>query len=96
MLASSTKVMMVNFGGDEEAYALQVLQDLRKAGISAELYPEAAKFDKQMKYANKRSIPYVMILGEEERKQQLVSLKDFTTGKQEMLTAAAAVNVLKG
>jgi histidyl-tRNA synthetase len=96
MLASGTKVMIVNFGGDEEAYALHVLQELRKAGIAAELYPEAVKFDKQMKYANKRSIPYVMILGEEELKQQQVSLKDFTTGKQEMLTVAATVDVLKG
>lgn len=93
-LASGTRVMLLNFGGDDEAYALKVLQQLRKAGIGAELYPDAAKFDKQMKYANKRSIPFVMILGETERKQQLVSLKNFTTGEQEMLDLATACKKL--
>lgn len=94
MLVAGTKVMLVNFGGDDEAYALQVLQQLRKNNIAAELYPEAAKFDKQMKYANKRELPFVMIVGEKERQEQKVSLKNFTTGAQHLLSVEEAVKQL--
>lgn len=94
MLVAGTKVMLVNFGGDDEAYALQVLQQLRKNNIAAELYPEAAKFDKQMKYANKRELPFVMIVGEKERLEQKVSLKNFTTGEQHLLSVDEAIKQL--
>lgn len=84
-LESGCKAMAVNFGGENETYALQVVQQLRNAGIATELYPDAVKFDKQMKYANKRNIPYVLLLGDEERTQQLISIKDFRTGTQQKL-----------
>lgn len=74
---------------------MQVLVQLRNAGIASELYPDAAKFDKQMKYANKRGLSYVMLLGDEERTKQLVSLKNFTTGEQQMITIAEAISLLK-
>lgn len=93
-LASGTKVMLINFGGADELYALNVLQQLRRSGVSAELYPDAAKFDKQMKYANKRNLPFIIIVGEEERTQQKVSLKNFTTGEQQMLSVADACDLL--
>ena len=57
-LAEGTVAMLVNFGGENEIYALHILDQLRAAGIAAEIYPDAAKFDKQMKYANKRAISY--------------------------------------
>lgn len=95
-LATGSKVMLVNFGGENETYALSILHQLRASGLAAEIYPDAAKFDKQMKYANKRSIPYVILPGDEERKQQLVSLKDFTTGEQQMLPLQQAINIVKG
>ena len=85
---------LVNFGGDDEAYSLHVLSRLRQAGIQAELYPEAAKFDKQLKYANRRGFPYVIIAGEKERTNGTVTLKDFATGKQEELGLEAAMTVL--
>lgn len=94
-LASGAKVLLMNFGGDDEAYALTVLTKLREEGIAAEIYPDAAKFDKQMKYANKRNVPYVIITGEEERKQGMVSLKNFTTGEQNMVSVADAITTLK-
>lgn len=94
-LATGTQVLLLNFGGDNEQYALQVLVQLRNAGIASELYPDAAKFDKQMKYANKRGLSYVMLLGDEERTKQLVSLKNFTTGEQQMITIAEAISLLK-
>lgn len=93
-LASGTKAMLVNFGGENELYALQILQQLRTAGIAAEIYPDAAKFDKQMKYANKRGITYVLLPGEEEMKSGQVSVKNFETGKQEMMGVAACIELL--
>jgi histidyl-tRNA synthetase len=93
-LATGTKVMLLNFGGDNEIYALQVLQQLRNAGIAAEVYPDAAKFDKQMKYANKRGIAYIILPGDEEREKKMVSLKDFTSGQQELLSVADCIKKL--
>jgi histidyl-tRNA synthetase len=94
-LTAGTRVMIVNFGGEDEAYALQLLQLLRKQDIAAELFPEAAKFDKQMKYANKRNLPFVMIVGEKERQEQKVSLKNFSTGEQQLLTLEEAIAQIK-
>jgi histidyl-tRNA synthetase len=94
-LGAGAKVMLVNFGGGNELYALKVLQEIRRAGIAAELYPDAAKFDKQMKYANKRGFGFVMLCGDEERKQNLISLKNFTTGEQKMISLSAAITQLQ-
>lgn len=84
-LETGAKVLLLNFGGENEAYALNVLQQLRNAGIPAEIYPDAAKFDKQMKYANKRSFQYVIIPGDDERAADKLSLKNFKTGEQQLL-----------
>jgi len=94
-LATGTTVMIINFGGDNERYALNILRQLRSSGIAAELYPDASKFDRQMKYANKRAIPFVILPGEEERAKQLISLKNFTTGEQQMLTLEEAISILQ-
>ena len=94
-LATGSKVMLVNFGGENESYALSILQQLRKAGIAAEIYPDAVKFDKQMKYANKRNIPFVILPGDEERKEQLISLKNFITGEQRMVHMEEVITTLK-
>lgn len=85
-LSSATQVILLNFGGDNESYALNALVQLRNAGINAEIYPDAAKFDKQMKYANKRNIPFVIIPGEDEMKSGKYSLKNFTSGDQQTLS----------
>lgn len=94
-LATGAKVMLVNFGGANEIYALSVLQSLRNAGIAAELYPDAVKFDKQMKYANKREISYVVLPGDEEREKNMLSLKNFSTGEQQMISLQDCINKLK-
>lgn len=95
-LAAGTKAILLNFGGENEVYALQLLQQLRAANIAAELYPDAAKFDKQMKYANKRGIAYVLLPGDEEREKGMVSVKNFVTGEQQMVTMEAVVALLAG
>ncbi len=78
----ATQLMFVNFGEKEEAYCLPFLSEIRKAGINAEIFPDAAKMKKQMNYANKRNIPFVVIAGEEEINQQKLTLKDMRKGEQ--------------
>jgi len=94
-LETGITAMFVNFGGDNELYAIQALKQLRDSGIDVELYPDAVKFDKQMKYANKRGAKYVIIAGDEEREKSLLSLKNYTTGEQKMITIAEFIGLLK-
>lgn len=93
-LSTGAAVMLVNFGGENEAYALHILKELRAAGIAAELYPDVVKFDKQMKYANKRGIAYVLLPGDGERAQGKISVKNFVTGQQELMDITACINIL--
>lgn len=84
----STKVLFVNLGADEEAASLGLLRALRDAGVAAEIYPEKGKMKKQMEYANRRSIPYVAIVGSDELARQTVTLKDMRTGEQRQVPFA--------
>jgi histidyl-tRNA synthetase len=93
-IAVGTQVLLINFGGENERYALSMLPLLRNAGIAAEIYPDAAKFDKQMKYANRRNIAYVILPGDEEREKQLVSLKNFSSGEQKMIKIEEAISII--
>lgn len=94
-MTTGNTVMIVNFGDENEAYALEVLRQLRDHNIASELYPDAVKFDKQMKYANKRGIAYVILAGDEERGKQMISLKNFTTGEQQLLSLQETIAILK-
>ena len=84
---STTKVMFVNFGDKEAARSLQIIGELRKAGISAELFPSNDKMKKQMGYANNKTIPFVAIIGEQEMTDGTVALKNMTTGEQKTVNA---------
>ena len=89
----STQVLFVTFGQDEQDYALPLLAQLRKAGIRAEVYPEAgAKMKKQMGYANAKQIPYVVIIGSEEMETGMVSMKNMISGEQIKINANEIVN----
>lgn len=79
-------VMMVNFGEPFEKRNREVLYALRSAGLKSELYPEASKFDKQLKYANKRGVRFVMMIGEDELQDDVITLKNFISGEQEKLS----------
>lgn len=79
-------LLFINFGEKEEAYCLPVLADLRKAGLRAEIYPDAAKMKKQMKYADKKQIPWVVMVGEEEMNTEKLKLKNMESGEEELLT----------
>ena len=67
---------------------------LRRAGISAELYPDAAKMKKQMNYANDRLIPYVAIVGENEVRTDTIALKNMVTGEQQTLSVDQVIECL--
>ncbi|MFY0252405.1 histidine--tRNA ligase [Chitinophaga sp. 30R24] len=84
----STRVLFLNLGETSARASFNYLMQLRKKGIAAELFHENAKMDKQMKYADKRSIPFVVILGESELQENMVSVKDLSSGKQEKMSAA--------
>ena len=84
---STTKVMFVNFGDKEAARSLQIIGELRKAGISAELFPSNDKMKKQMGYANNKAIPFVAIIGEQEMTDGTIALKNMTTGEQKTVNA---------
>ena len=72
----TTKVLFINFGGEEQKCAMGLLKALRAEGVSSDIYPEAAKMKKQMEYANKRAIPYVVIVGESERVEGVATVKN--------------------
>ncbi|MGB1943996.1 MAG: ATP phosphoribosyltransferase regulatory subunit, partial [Flavobacteriales bacterium] len=76
--------------GDVDA-ELAAAQACREAGLSSELYPDAAKFKKQFKYANDRGVRWVLVLGEDERASGKVSLKDMVEGHQDQLPLAEAI-----
>ncbi len=92
--ASLTKVLLVNFGEKEERFALGILEKLQQAEIASELYPEPAKMKKQMKYANQKQIPFVLLIGEEEMNTGKLTLKNMVTGEQQKLDVEAVVEVL--
>jgi len=77
-----TRALFVNFGEAEELQALKTLAQLRAEGIAAEIYPEPAKMKKQMEYANRRSIPYVVIIGSYELDARAAKVKNMATGEE--------------
>lgn len=90
----TTKVMFVNFGEKEEAYCLPVLTELRKSGINAEIFPDSTKMQKQMNYANKKEIPFVVLAGESEIMAKIFTLKNMETGEQKSVTAEDLIKIL--
>ena len=89
--AITTQVLLVNFGGNALTPALKLLRQLRETGIRAELYPDEAKMKKQMAYANKKNIPYVILQGEEEISRGEVTLKNMISGEQPTLAPEKAI-----
>jgi len=84
-LGGSTKLLFANFGEAEALHCLKLLRQVREAGIASELYPDAVKMAKQFKYADDKGIAYVAIIGENELKQGLVTVKDMKTGEQKAI-----------
>lgn len=82
----ATRILFINFGEKETDYCLPIIQQVRAAGLSAEIYPDSAKMKKQMSYANAKQIPFVALAGDDEIQAGKITLKNMTTGEQTLLT----------
>lgn len=92
---TTTQILFVNFGSREEKYCLPLLKQLRALGINAEIYPEASKMKKQMAYADRKGIPFVALVGENEMQESIVSLKNMATGEQVNIKTGELAEKLK-
>lgn len=92
---TSTKVLITNFDTAAEKYALPVLVQLRANDINTELYPASAKLQKQMKYADAKQIPFVVLIGEEEMQSGKLTIKNMTSGEQEKLSVEEIIEKVK-
>ena len=91
---SSLKALFINFDGESEAEAFKALQVVRKAGIKSELYPSPDKIKKQMSYADKKHVEYVIFIGEEEIQQGKVKAKNLVTGEENLLNLTQLITLL--
>lgn len=83
---SSAEVLIINFGEETLAHHISLLADLRKEGIRSELFPDEVKLKKQMNYANKKNIPFVILMGSKEIEIGKYTIKDMRSGTQEALS----------
>ena len=88
----STQIIFLNFGAKELAYCLPHLQKLRTIGYSAEIYPDEAKIKKQLRYADQKQIPFVVMAGESEMENKQFTVKRMQTGEQWTVAAEALLD----
>ena len=92
---NSLSILFANFGDQEAACAMQLAKDLRASGVDCEVYPTAAKMQKQFKYADARKAAFVAIIGENELKEGIIQVKDMESGVQESLSKLEFLNRFK-
>lgn len=90
---NSTQILFINFGEKETAYCLPWVNEARSHGISAEMYPDAVKMKKQMSYANAKQIAFVAMAGENEMKENKITLKNMETGEQMLVPISDFMDV---
>ena len=93
--AGSAQVLVTIFDQKTRSYSLQTAQQLRRKGVSVEIYPEPDKLGKQFKLADQKDIPWVIVAGPEELEAEQVSLKNLESGQQEQLTLEEAVEKIE-
>ena len=91
---NGTQLLFINFGEKEAAFSMNVLTQVRAAGIRAEIFPDSSKMKKQMGYANSKMIPFVALVGENEMNEGKVTLKNMETGEQKLITPEELVSEL--
>jgi histidyl-tRNA synthetase len=84
-IAQNTKVLFFNLGEAEAKEAYHLMETLRAKKIACEIYPDKSKFDKQFKYAEKKGIPNIIIIGSDELAKKECTLKNLTTGTQKTI-----------
>ncbi len=92
----TTELMIVNFDEESQRHALPILSQLRSKGIKSEIYPEHSKLKKQMNYADKKGIPYVLMLGSEEIRTGQYTIKNMRTGEQSSFDLEGVIREVKG
>ena len=90
----STQVMFMNFGDEESIYCLSLLKQLRDNNISAELYPSSVKMKKQMAYADNKGVQFVIMIGEDEIKTGILTVKNMDSGEQTNLSITEFIKQL--
>ena len=93
-LNSSTRAIFLNLGTEEQNASLKLLRGLRSLGVAVEIYPEPTKMKKQMEYANRRQIPFVVIIGSQELAEKEATVKNMVTGEQRRIPFADLQHVL--
>ena len=93
-VTATSKALFLNFGDKEALYAMQAITKLRSEGLKVELYPDAAKIDKQFKHAERRGIPFAILVKEEEMNNNLFTVKNLASGEQQKVDYTALVTLL--
>ncbi len=92
----NSEVLVTIFDEKDLGESIKLLSEIQDAGINSEIYFEPTKLGKQFKYADKKRIPLVLVLGEEEIKNNEVTIKDMFSGKQKSIPRTQIVSYLKG
>ena len=88
------KVLFINFGKEEALYSMKAISHLRAKDFKSELFPDPAKMKKQMNYANKRKIEFVVLVGSQEIENNKFTLKNMISGKQYSLNITELIAAL--
>ena len=94
-IQKGTTALFFNTGTSEEKYILPIAEELRRKGISCEIYHEPAKFDKQFKYAERKNIPFVVIIGSKEIENGTAVLKELASGNQTEMKVDEIIKALE-
>ncbi|MCC9043065.1 histidine--tRNA ligase [Myroides sp. M-43] len=94
-VSTSSKAMFLNMGEEEMSYGMQAVMKLRDVGIRTEIYPDKAKVGKQFQFADKKAIPFAVLVGSQEMADQKYTLKDLASGEQTVLSLEELIEKLK-
>jgi len=94
-ITHTTKVLFANFGPEEERFSLHLLSEIRQEGIASEIYPDASKLKKQLEYASRKQIPYVVLVGKDEMENGMLTVKDLASGEQSRMSSEEFIHRLK-
>jgi len=94
-VTNNIKALFINFGTSEALACMKAIKALRAKNINTELYPDAAKIPKQLNYANKRNINYVVMVGESELNSNTFTLKNMVSGEQNMVSLDELIKKLQ-
>ncbi|WP_428224603.1 histidine--tRNA ligase [Flavobacterium sp.] len=94
-VTSTSKAIFLNMGVEEAKFSMHTIAKLRQQGIKVEMYPDAVKMGKQFQYADKRAIPFAIIVGGEEMKNNSYNIKNLASGEQQNVTFETLAEMLK-